>query len=266
MKKLLLPFLAIVSMSCNNQATTSAQSADAAVNTKTETITESKPATNSGGCASLVLFKKGAVVESASYDAAGKETSSSITTVTDVTGDGGDVVANIEMKTKSAVLGERVIHMQYKCDGQNLKMDLGSMLSNFSPGTEIESVKPVEFPINISAGQMLQDASYTVHMKRGKMDMTITTTVKDRKVEAAESVTTAGGTWNCFKVTSVADASTTMAGADPAMSQKIADAMKKQNGEQKMIMWFAPDFGIVKTEMYMGEKLISRTEVKSVKL
>ena len=49
------------------------------------------------------------------------------------------------------------------------------------------------------------------------------------------------------------------------MEKKIAEMMMKKAPVVKMIMWYTPNVGIVKTEMYNNGSLTSRSEITSIK-
>ena len=53
----------------------------------------------------------------------------------------------------------------------------------------------------------------------------------------------------------------------PGMDERAKKIMESMKDKMKTTSttWFAPDFGIVKMEMYQGGKLISKTEVTAVK-
>jgi len=122
-------------------------------------------------------------------------------------------------------------------------------------------LKPIKFPIGMSVGETLPEASYTVSVNRGTVSMDITTTYKNRTVSAMEKITTAAGSWDCYKVTS--DIVSDVKGLDErtkAVMDKVKESMKMST-----ITWYTPKMGIVKTEMYHNGKVSSRTEITAVK-
>jgi hypothetical protein len=215
-----------------------------------------------GGCGSLVFFHKGAIVKGSTYDSAGKETSSQVSTITDVKTSGSNLVGTVKMDMSSS-FGNRTMNVDYTCDGNNLAVDLQSMMGNFRAlkGAKTEATS-LKFPIKLSVGQSLPDASLSITMDRGNMKMKTVSTHVGRKVESIEKVTTPGGTWNCYKV--VSDIKTTTDYGNAEM-QKRMEAVAGKTPGQKMVAWFAPDFGIVKMEMFLGNKMITRSMVTSVK-
>ncbi|MEP7238274.1 MAG: hypothetical protein ABI685_10430 [Ferruginibacter sp.] len=254
MNKILSGCLLILLFACNNQNSNPTEK-----KSKGNTVAADNAST--GNCGSLILFKKGAVVEGTSYDANGKQTSKQTTTVNDVSEEGGMLVAKSTSLTNGAA-GQKTINLVYKCDGTNIYTDLNEMLANFaSMGTVKGDVKPVQFPLNISEGQTLPEASYTISMDRGAMKMDITSTVKNRTVGAKEKITTTAGSWDCYKVSS--DMDSDVQGLDER-TKKIMDAVKAKT-KLSMIMWYTPEIGIVRTEMYSNGKLTSRTDITAIK-
>ena len=254
MKKVFSVCLALSLFACNNQNSNSKEKIKPVT-----TVKEYESAT--AGCGSLILFRKGALIEGTSYDAAGKQTSTQTTTVTDVKEEGGMLVAS-SSALMSGTTGNRTMNLIYKCDGKNLYMDMNSMLQNFGGLKNIKGeIKPIQFPINISVGQTLPDASYTISMDRGEVKMDITSTYKNRTVSALEKITTTAGSWDCYKVNT--DIASAVQGLDPK-TKKIMDEVNAKM-KMSMIMWYTPEFGIVRTEMYQSGKLNSRSDITAVK-
>ncbi len=254
MKKIFYACLLFSLFACNNQNTDSKEKGS-------KPVAVSEMISSTAGCGSLILFHKGAIIEGATYDGAGKQTGKQTTTVTDVKEEGGILVASSSAVTNGPT-GERRMNMVYKCDGKNLFMDMNSVLQNFDVLKNIKGdIKPIRFPIDISVGQTLPDASYTVAVDRGEVKMDITTSYANRRVAAMEKITTTAGSWDCYKVSS--DIVSDVKGLD----EKMKAVMDKLKDKLKMstIMWYTPKIGIVKTEMYRDGKLFSRSEITGIK-
>jgi hypothetical protein len=220
-------------------------------------------------CSRLALFHKGAVITGTTYDSSGKEISKSTTTVTDVKTDNGVNVSTVTMNMISGMSkGGIPINVTYKCDGNNLYVDLGSMMGNFASTKNVKVVsKPMAFPINLSTGQTLPDADITVTMPRAGMNMTMTSMVRNRKVLGKETITTPAGTWTCYKVTSTIESKTDIDATTDA-GKKMQEVMKKSATTSKTtaVMWFAPNFGIVRTIMYRDTQPETRSDVTAIKM
>lgn len=263
MKKYSILLLMVAIAACNDNSKTTNTPGE-----KKDSATEKKvvSAGNSGGCDNLILFHKGAVIEGKSYDAAGKEQGGQVTTITDVKNEGNETIAEARLDMRSIFNGKensKSMNIAYKCNGKALYVDLTELLANFSALKEAKvQANSLEFPLQLSEGQTLPDASVNVEMSRAGMNMKTTSTYTHRKVDAMENITTPAGTWNCYKISSSIETSVNFGGA---AEQKIAEAMKQKMPAAKMIMWFAPGFGLVKTETYSGDKLSNRSEIVSFK-
>ncbi len=251
--------LLLVLVACNNESSSSKTGKTnpgdpAAANNQAA----NQPAENSGGCASLMLFHKGAVIQGKSYDGSGNEVSSATTTIKDVRSEGNMTVADATMQSTGKTTGEHTMTASYKCDGENMYIDMNSMMQNFKMLKDADmKFDGLAFPVKISAGQKLPDAS--VEMEMGKMKMK--TSYKNRIVGAAEKITTPAGTWDCFKISS--DIVTEM----PGLSEDVRKMMEKagKSTTTQMTIWYAPGIGPLKTELYIGGKLTSRSEITAVK-
>jgi uncharacterized protein (DUF2384 family) len=144
-----------------------------------------------------------------------------------------------------------------------LHIDLSGLLPGSQQNTKIES-SGLQFPLHVSVGETLPEAHHIMTMNRGGKEMKITSHIKERKVEAKESVTTPAGTFECYRISSVIEAATDMQGMDEK-SKKIMEEVKKKMGKNRMICWYAPDVTIIKMEFHMGDKLVTRTEVTDIK-
>ena len=258
MKKLLSVILLLSLFACNNQGNDSKEkktSGNKATGTSENTLK------TTAGCGKLILFHKGAIIESTTYDANGNASSSQTTTVTDVKEEDGMLIAR-SSAFASGPLGKFNLNLEYKCDGNNLYMDVTAVLQNFAALKTLKpGIKPVQFPLNMHEGEVLPEASYTIMMNRGKVKMDITTTYKNRTVGAREKITTTAGTWDCFKVSS--DIEANVEGADEktkAIMESVKDKIK-----MNMIMWYDPEIGVVRTEIYLAGKLRNRSDITSIK-
>jgi hypothetical protein len=101
----------------------------------------------------------------------------------------------------------------------------GEMDYEFS-GTDLQ------IPNDISVGKELPDANMDMTMNMGGMNMTMSVTMKDRKVVGQEDVTTPAGTFNCYVISYNLDMKMGM----------------NQKGSAKQ--WIAEGVGLVKQEDY----------------
>ncbi len=252
---------------CNNSGpSSSGENEDAGTATGTESK-EKKVAGGPAGCSRLVFFQSGAEVEATTYDGNGKAQSKQYTRIVTVNNEGGLTVAQVEGRNVQAGndSGDRKVSYNLKCDGSRIFFDIASLFRTDEKNADnsFES-SYIEYPINMTAGETLPDARGTMSSSKGGRKMTISYVYKDRKVEGTEKVTTAAGSWNCYKISNTVEAAVEY----PGMDEKMKEMMKSAGAGNKTstTTWFAPDFGIVKMEMYMNGKLVSKNEVTSVKM
>lgn len=91
------------------------------------------------------------------------------------------------------------------CDGGTTRLDPASIMS-----AQMQQYEGMEysitgddifFPNELALEQTLPDASVTMKVDAGMMNITSTVTMTDRKVERKESVTTPAGTFDCYVIT-----------------------------------------------------------------
>src|SRR5688572_3120683 len=217
MRKLYVSFVLLSFIACNNNKSETTTTTGDSASVKT---TGEQPETGAGGCASMYLFKEGTVVENVSYDNAGKETARQVSKVIDVTGDGGNLNADVEMKS-SGEGSEHSFIGKYRCDGKNLYVDLSGLFANMKEQGSTMEGDPIVFPLNLSEGQTLPDAQYSFSINRDGQQMKTTAVIRNRKVEGRETVTTPAGTFNCYKISSDIDASVEIPGMNDQMKKMM---------------------------------------------
>jgi len=142
----------------------------------------------------------------------------------------------------------------------NVKCENGVMQMNmktFIPPPQLEQIKSgfatandvyLEYPSNMNVGDQLKDGQFNMDYKSASgLDCSIDISITERKVEGKETATTAAGTWECFKIS-----------AKNKIDSKISNIGIPIT--MSVVEWFAPGFGIVKTESKTG-----KTEITSIK-
>ena len=150
---------------------------------------------------------------------------------------------------------------QYKCTSGILYVDAKVAMPQESMAAYKDmDVKAdpvfIEYPASMSAGQALKDANAKMEVyNKGSLFATVTFDEINRKVEAKESVTTAAGTWDCWKIS-----------CEIKMKALTAPLNIGIPVSMQVTEWFAPGFGVVKSETYnKNGKLMGSTQVTSVK-
>jgi hypothetical protein len=255
-------------VACNNSgnpASVETKDTSSIVPEKTTTTPAADKVVSGGACARLVSFQKGAEIEATSFTAAGEPTAKQVTKVIDVKEEGGITVAYVEgTDVMNGTDKTTTVQYNYKCDGDKIYFDIASMFrtAEKQQDASFES-SMIEYPINIEVGQTIPDAIGTMSAEKAGKKMTMKYIYKDRKVEGKEDVTTPAGSWSCFKISNSVEVEMEI----PGMDEKTKQMMKAMQGNMKTstITWFAPDFGIVKMEMYTNGKLSSKNEVTAVR-
>lgn len=102
----------------------------------------------------------------------------------------------------------------------------------------------IEYPSGMKPGDALKDANMNLEIDNKGMKQTLSLNVINRKVEAKESVTTTAGTWECFKISSKNKIVIKTMGVGIPVNFEATE-------------WYAPGFGIVKTESKYGATAIT---------
>lgn len=260
MKNYLL--IAILFFSCNSADNKTATAA--ANTTEIKTGDQSNDATPAA-CNKLVFFKTGAEIEAKSYNGEGEEISSQVTKILNVQNEAGMTVANVEGSDIQTGDGKTSnVKYSLKCDGNKIYFDIASMFRTEAKERDASfESSMIEYPINISAGETLPDATGTMSSEKNGKKMTMKYHYKNRKVEGKEEVTTKAGTWICYKISNAVEVEMDIPGMDERTKKIMEDIKDKM--KTTTTTWFSPDFGIVKMEMYMNGKLQSRNEVTAVR-
>jgi hypothetical protein len=207
----------------------------------------------SQNCAGFYYLQNNKTVEMTITNKKGKDVGKNIYTISNVQKTGGTISSTVNSEFissngKSVAKATNVM----KCTGGIMMMDL----KMFIPSTQQEQMGTVssgggeaylEYPANIKEGDVLKDGQFSMDYKTSTgMNGHISVDVTNRKVEGKESVTTAAGTWECYRITYHSKILIKMIVGIP-MNSDVTE-------------WYAPGFGVVKTESNSG-----KTEITSVK-
>ena len=142
----------------------------------------------------------------------------------------------------------------------NVKCENGVMQMNmktFIPAAQMEQMKAgtatasdvyLEYPANMNVGDQLKDGQFNMdYESTSGLKSSIEISITERKVAGKESVTTPAGTWECYKITSENKIVSKIAGIGIPIRMSVTE-------------WYAPGFGVVKTESKTG-----KTEITSIK-
>jgi len=140
-----------------------------------------------------------------------------------------------------------------KCQNGVMMMDMKMLI----PSAQQEQINTstakadevyLEYPAGMKVGDNLKDGQFKMEFENSSgLKSSIDVSITERKVEGQESVTTPAGTWDCFKISANNKMTTRIAGIGIPIKTTVTE-------------WFAPGFGVVKTESAGG-----KTEITSIK-
>jgi len=202
-------------------------------------------------CLAFVPQTEGTVWEQTSFNKKGKEVGKVEYRLANVEQVGGKTDFNVEQtsfdkKGNATYSGS----LKYSCEDGAFYVDMSSFIDPQQMGMQGVEFKvnadAISFPSDLSAGQTLDDGSISLEMGMGggPIKMNFVVEVLNRKVEAKETVETAAGTFECFRISQEVVTRTIM-----AIRVKSVD-------------WVAPGIGSVRTESYnKAGKLLGYTEL-----
>ncbi len=199
--------------------------------------------------------KEGTLMVMESFDKKDKMQSRTETKVTAYEATENGFVATISYKItdkKDKLVSEGAYTMT--CEDNVIKIDM----SGFVPAESMTAFKDMEveitmdqleYPANLSAGQVLNDASIEIATSNNPMPMKMVFDIMDRKVEGNESITTPAGTFDCMKI-----------------SYNTHSKLMIANMNFTNVEYLSKDAGAVKTETYksngnlLGYTLLTKYE------
>ena len=209
--------------------------------------------TSGQDCKNYYFLQNNKTVEMTIYNKKGGSEAKLVYLISEVKNSGNATMATVQSemfdkKGKSISKGSSVM----KCNGGimmiNMKLNLPQQQTEqfTKANVKIEDVY-MEYPTAMKTGDQLKDGNLSMDMDNSGMKQSLTMTISDRKVEGEEKITTAAGTWDCYKIS-----------FKNKMIFKIMGAGIPMNMDGTE--WYAPGFGVVKSQNKHGI-----TEITSVK-
>ena len=205
-------------------------------------------------CGNFYYLQNNKTIEMTITNSKGKESGKNIYTISNVNKNGNSISSIINSEffdSKGKSINKAVNNV--KCMNGVMMMDMkifipSAQQEQMGNGTANASDVYLEYPASMAAGDDLKDGQFTLNYQTGGgMNSSIDVSITERKVEVKESVTTTAGTWECFKIISKNKITTKIAGIGIPIKSDVTE-------------WFAPGFGVVKTESKFG-----KTEITAVK-
>ena len=201
-------------------------------------------------CNNFYFLQKNKTVEMSIYNKKGDASGKQVYTVSDVANSGDNITATVnsemfDKKGKSIAKG----HSQIVCNGGVMMIDMTMQLpqaqqKQYSKADVKADKIFIEYPNNMKEGDKLKDATLSIDIDNAGMKQSINMVTSDRTVAGKESVTTTAGTWDCFKITYKSKITVKTMGIGMPFNIEGTE-------------WFAPRFGIVKTESKNGGTAIT---------
>jgi len=204
-------------------------------------------------CSNYYFLQNNKTVEMTITNGKGKESGKMTYVVSNSKKSGSSITAMInsefvDAKGKSITKATNNV----KCENGVMQMDM----KTFIPPAQTEQMKAgeakatdvyLEYPANMNVGDQLKDGQFNMDYESSGLKSSIEISITERKVEGKESVTTPAGTWECYKISAKNKIVSKVAGIGFPIKMDVVE-------------WFAPGFGIVKTESKSG-----KTEITSIK-
>ncbi len=201
-------------------------------------------------CKNYIYLQNNKTVEMTIYNKKGEPNGKQVYKIADVSTSGSTVTAHVnsEMfdkkgKTLTKASGN------YKCDAGVMMVDMKMNI----PAQQMEQFKNadvkaqdiyIEYPAVMNIGDKLKDGTLSMDIDNNGLKQSVNMVISERKVEGKESVTTTAGTWDCFKISSKVKLTIKTMGVGIPMNFESME-------------WFAPGFGIIKTESKSGGTAIT---------
>lgn len=195
-------------------------------------------------CSGYYFLQNNKTVEMDIYNKKGEVSGKQIYKVSNVSDSGNTTTAEIStqmLNNKGKEISKGTSKM--KCENGMMMVDM-KMSMPVQPGQTVNADANasdifIEYPNAMNIGDNLKDATMHLEMNSTGMKQTIDMEVTNRKVEGKEKITTGAGTWDCFKIS-----------CHMLMKMKIMGIGKPM--EFDSVEWYAPGFGVVKTESKYG--------------
>lgn len=228
-------------------------------------------ATYSQDCSKFLFLQKDKTIEVTIYDKKGEPNGRQVYQIKDVSSSGGATTGTInsELFDKNGNSKGKA-NSTLVCNGGEMRIDMKLLLSpqqsqQFGLSAEANGTNGLlSYPNSMKVGDQLPDGNLTIDASKSGppgpgsppapgnggpppppgFGKSMTMVINNRKVEAQESVTTSAGTWDCFRIS-----------FKSKVTIKTGPIGFPVNVEG--VEWYAPGFGIVKTQNKAGGTAIT---------
>ena len=205
-------------------------------------------------CSNYFYMQDKKTIEMTISNNKGKESGKMIYKISNTTKNGNSITSTVNSEfvdTKGNSTANTANNV--KCTNGVMQMDMkvfipASQQGQIKAGTASATDVYLEYPSAMKSGDQLKDGLLVMDYETmSGLKTTLEISITERKVEGNESITTPAGTWECFKITSKNRILTKVMSVGIPINMTVTE-------------WFAPGFGIVKTESRSG-----KTEITSIK-
>jgi hypothetical protein len=193
-------------------------------------------------CNPYFNYNEGAVIERTYFNKKGKEVSQDKTEILSVIGSGNNqtIKARVTMYDKKKELSNNEIEMI--CEDGVFKMDMRNFMPQGMEGIEDVQIvfegDQLTIPSDLKAGQSLKDLNFVVKIVSDNPAMKAMATntnvsIKNRKVVGKEKITTAAGTYDCFKMTYDSESTVSIMGMKRTMNSSSVEYLSEGAGMVK---------------------------------
>ena len=189
-------------------------------------------------------------VEMTIYNRKGDPNGKQIYTVSEVKNGGGDATSSLQSemfnkKGKSIAKGTGKVECKDGVMFVDMKMKLPEAQQEQFASADVKGEGMyIEYPASMQPGDQLKDANLNMDINNNGMKQSVVMVINERKVEAKEPVTTTAGTWDCYKISFKSKITIKTMGVGIPVNLEGTE-------------WFAPGFGVVKTESKHGGTAIT---------
>ena len=199
-------------------------------------------------CETYYFLQNHKTIEMTIYNKKGEANGKQVYTVSNVQTSGNNVTAtlNSEMFDKNGKSMVKAVN-EIKCSAGVMMMDMKMNMPQTQQATDVNATASnvyIEYPPNMKDGDNLKDAAMKIDVDNKGMKQTMDMQVINRKVQGKESITTTAGTWDCYKITNTTKMKIKTMGIGIPINTDVTE-------------WFAPGFGVVKSESKSGGTAIT---------
>lgn len=211
------------------------------------------PTANAQSCNSFYVLQQNKTVQLAVYNNKGNPNGAILYNIAGQSVKGSNTAATLHttlLNKEGKPLNKGVSNV--KCNAGALMMDMNLYLpqqqtEQFNKAHAKVKNAFLEYPATLQAGDKLQDGSFDMEIDNNGIKQILKMKISNRTVTGVEKITTKAGTWDCVLITYQVKLDIQTGPINIPLNYETTE-------------WFAPGFGIVRTESEAGS-----TELTGIK-